>query len=45
MEIKLEDVVVGFTCEECGHEETAGLDALVEIGTPVCIVCDADMSP
>lgn len=43
--VLLENIIVGFTCPECENEETAGLDSLVIIGTPICSVCDAEMEP
>ncbi len=43
MGVKLENVIVGFTCPECENEETAGLDSLLIIGTPICSVCDTEM--
>ena len=37
--VLLENIVVGFTCPECEHEETAGLDSLVIVGAPMCPEC------
>lgn len=41
--VLLENIIVGFTCGECEHEETSGLDALVITGAPMCPNCDREM--
>lgn len=43
MGVKIENIIVGFTCNECEHEETAGLDSLVITGAPMCPACDTEM--
>lgn len=43
MSVKVENIIVGFTCPECEHEATQSLADMGTVGGLVCSECDTDM--
>lgn len=43
MSVKIENIIVGFTCPECEHEATQSLADMGTVGGLICSECDTDM--